>query len=162
MPQESIPSLFEWAGGITVFERLTDVFYRRVQEDALLAPIFKHMNPEHAKQVGHFIAEVMGGPRLYSQERNNQGHAYMIVQHMNRHLTQEQRRRWFDLLLDCADEARLPDDPEFRSAFVAYLEWGSRLAVMNSQSDVASPNADLPMPAWNWGAVGKPYLPKQS
>ena len=27
----------------------------------------------------------------------------------------------------------MPDDPEFRSALVGYLEWGSRLAVINSQ-----------------------------
>jgi hemoglobin len=32
-----------------------------------------------------------------------------------------------------ADDAGLPDDPEFRSAFVAYLEWGTRLAQHNSQ-----------------------------
>jgi hemoglobin len=162
MTEESIPSLFEWAGGITVFERLTDVFYRRVQEDALLSPIFEHMNPQHAKQVGHFIAEVMGGPSLYSQEHDNQGHAYMIVQHMQRHLTEQQRRRWFDLLLDCADEAGLPSDPEFRSAFVAYLEWGSRLAVINSQPGVSSPALGLAMPQWNWGAIGKPYIPKKT
>ncbi len=27
----------------------------------------------------------------------------------------------------------LPDDPEFRSAFAAYIEWGTRIAVTNSQ-----------------------------
>ena len=29
----------------------------------------------------------------------------------------------------------LPDDPEFRSAFVAYAEWGTRFAMHNSQPD---------------------------
>jgi hemoglobin len=28
-----------------------------------------------------------------------------------------------------ADDAELPDDAEFRSAFVAYVEWGTRLAL---------------------------------
>jgi len=27
----------------------------------------------------------------------------------------------------------MPDDPEFRSALVGYLEWGSRLQSFNSQ-----------------------------
>ena len=39
----------------------------------------------------------------------------------------------------------MPDDPEFRSAIVGYLEWGSRLAVINSASDensVAPGHAD--------------------
>ena len=62
------------------------------------------------------------------------------------------------LLLDTADELNIPDDPEFRSALVGYLEWGSRLAVINSQPGAAvDPNA--PMPKWGWGEVGGPYEP---
>jgi hemoglobin len=82
----------------------------------------------------------------------------MIRQHLNRHLTQEQRRAWLALLLDTADELGMPDDPEFRSALVGYLEWGSRLAVLNSQ-DGAEVNPDAPMPKWGWGEVKGPYVP---
>jgi hypothetical protein len=32
-----------------------------------------------------------------------------------------------------ADDAEMPDDLEFRSALVAYLEWGTRSALANSQ-----------------------------
>jgi hypothetical protein len=32
-----------------------------------------------------------------------------------------------------ADDAALPDDPEFWAAFVGYVEWGTRLAFHNSQ-----------------------------
>jgi hypothetical protein len=39
----------------------------------------------------------------------------------------------------------VPGDPEFRSALVAYLEWGTRLAVMNSQPG-ADVNSEAPMP----------------
>jgi hemoglobin len=80
----------------------------------------------------------------------------MIRQHLNRHLQQDQRRRWVALLLETADELAMPDDPEFRSALVAYLEWGSRLAVMNSQAGVTV-DADAPMPRWGWGEVKGPY-----
>ena len=34
-----------------------------------------------------------------------------------------------------ADVAGLPDDPEFRAALMGYAEWGTRLAVQNSQPD---------------------------
>ena len=37
------------------------------------------------------------------------------------------------LIAECADEAGMPGDPECRSAFVAYIEWGSHLAVINLQ-----------------------------
>jgi hypothetical protein len=36
------------------------------------------------------------------------------------------RETVFDAWLT-ADDASLPDDPEFRSALVAYAEWGTRL-----------------------------------
>jgi hemoglobin len=76
----------------------------------------------------------------------------MIERHLGRALMETQRKRWLSLLLECADEIGVPADPEFRSAFVAYLEWGTRLAVLNSQ-----PGAT--MPAWGWGEVKGPYLP---
>lgn len=59
-------------------------------------------------------------------------HAHMI----GRHLTDHLRKCWIALLLDTADEMGLPSDPEFRAAFVGYLEWGTRLAVVNSQDGV--------------------------
>jgi hemoglobin len=82
----------------------------------------------------------------------------MVRQHLNRHLTQEQRREWVALLLDTADELSMPDDPEFRSALVGYLEWGSRLAVINSQPG-AQVAEDAQMPRWGWGEVKGPYIP---
>jgi hemoglobin len=63
------------------------------------------------------------------------------------------------LLLRCADEIGVPSDPEFRSALVAYLEWGTRLAVINSQPG-ADVSGEAPMPKWGWGEVKGPYLPE--
>ena len=63
----------------------------------------------------------------------------MIGAYLNKHLGETQRRRWFDLLLTTADDVGLANDPEFRSAFVGYLEWGSRLAVINSQAGIEAP-----------------------
>jgi hemoglobin len=96
---------------------------------------------------------VFGGPATYSAERG--GHAVMLGRHLRWHLTREQRQRWMALLLESADAVGLPSDPEFRSAFVAYLEWGTRLAVIDSQDGV-TPGAEQPTPRWGWGAVGGP------
>ena len=153
---DSTPTLYEWAGGMPAFERLTSLFYGRVKDDELLAPVFAHMNAEHAQRVAWFIAEVFGGPKTYSEQRG--GHATMVRQHLGRGLTEAQRLRWTRLLCDCADEAGLPTDPEFRSAFVSYLEWGSRIAVVNSQPG-EDPVTDQPMPKWGWGEPGGPWKP---
>ena len=152
----SVPTLYDWAGGMTALERLTEIFYGRVAQDAILAPVFRDMSAEHPRRVARFIAEVFGGPKLYSEQRG--GHGAMIRQHLGRGLTEAQRARWVALMGECADAAGLPADAEFRSAFVAYLEWGSRIAVLNSQPG-ATPATEAPMPRWGWGEVGGPYKP---
>ena len=153
-----VPTLYEWVGGLEALERLTSHFYAVVPNDPTLAPVFASMPPDHAKHVALFFAEVLGGPTRYSSEvaSDRGGHAHMVSHHLGRKLTQEQRRRWVELLLASADAVGLPNDPEFRSAFVAYLEWGSRLAVINSAEGVAEP-ATAPMPKWGWGVPGGPY-----
>jgi excisionase family DNA binding protein len=62
------------------------------------------------------------------------------------------RFRFASLMSLAADDANLPADPEFRAAFVGYLEWGTRLAMHNSQTgaDVAQ---QAPVPHWGWGVA---------
>jgi hemoglobin len=150
------PTLYDWMGGMPAIARLLETFYGRVPSDPTLAPVFAQMSPTHAEHVAAFIAEVFGGPKTYSAKHG--GHPKMIARHRGRALTEAQRKRWIDLILECADEVGIPADPEFRSAFVAYLEWGTRLAVLNSQPG-ATATADSPMPAWGWGEVKGPYVP---
>ena len=152
--KQGVPSLYEWAGGMPALERLTTRFYERIASDAILAPVFAEMDRHHPHFVAQFLAEVLGGPKGYSAARG--GHPRMVSRHLARHLTQPQRGHWLQLLLDTADEVGLPDDPEFRSAFVSYLEWGSRLAVINSQPG-ATVDPEASMPHWGWGEVGGPY-----
>jgi hemoglobin len=155
MSSHTVPSLYEWVGGIEALNRLTSRFYEHVRDDALLGPVFAHMGPDHPTHVAAFLAEVLGGPPNYSEHHG--GHPHMIRQHLNRHLAQDQRRRWVSLLLETADELSIPEDPEFRSALVGYLEWGSRLAVINSQPGAAA-DQNAPMPRWGWGEVKGPYV----
>jgi hemoglobin len=162
-PASTVPTLFEWVGGLDALTQLTARFYEIVPDDPILAPVFAAMPPDHFKHVAYFLAEVLGGPPRYSTDvadRARGGHARMISHHLGRGLTEQQRARWVQLLLATADEVGLPDDPEFRSAFVAYLEWGSRLAVINSQPGVPDPQP-VPMPRWGWGVPGGPYRPNE-
>lgn len=156
MTTPTVPTLYEWLGGELALNRLFERFYARVPSDPLLAPIFARMDPAHAAHVAVFVGEVFGGPKRYSEGHG--GHPAMIRKHLGRALREEHRKRWIALLQDCADEVGLPSDPEFRSAFVAYLEWGTRLAVMNSQPGAAAVE-DAPMPSWGWGEVKGPYQP---
>lgn len=151
-----VPTLAEWAGGEGRLLALTEAFYARVADDPVLAPVFAGMDPQHAPHVASFIAEVFGGPATYTGHGGS--HAGMIAAHLGRRLTEVQRRSWLALMLDTADAVGLPDDPEFRSAFVGYLEWGTRLAVINSAAGAAPSDPDAPMPEWDWGPPGGPWI----
>ncbi len=151
--EQGVPTLYEWAGGAEALQRLTEAFYARVRADDVLAPVFAQMPDDHPEHVAIWLGEVFGGPRRYTEEHG--GYPHMLAKHRNRALTEAQRLRWVQLICAAADEAGLPADPEFRSAFVAYIEWGTRIALVNSQVG-STPPPEAPVPRWGWGEA-PPY-----
>jgi CDGSH-type Zn-finger protein/truncated hemoglobin YjbI/ferredoxin len=152
--KDETPTIFEWAGGLPAFTRMTRLFYEKfVPNDDLLAPIFAEMSPDHPERVAKWLAEVFSGPKHYSVEYG--GYTRMLSQHLGKGLTEEMRVRWATLLLQAAREAGLPNDAEFRAAFQSYIEWGSRLAVENSQQN-SKPPEHMPMPHWDWHTSAGP------
>ena len=143
------PSLHEWAGGDEAFVALIDAFYDRVEADPLLSPLFPGgVSAEHREHVTMWWIEVFGGAPRYTRELG--GYERMLSRHRDLGITAEQRRRFVELMSVAADDAGLPDDPEFRSALLAYLEWGTRLARHNSQPGAAVVE-HAPVPRWGWG-----------
>ncbi len=153
--ETSTPTLYEWMGGIEALRRLTEVFYDAVEQDEVLAPVFAHMGANHREHVAIWLGEVFGGPTRYTDELG--GYPSMLRHHLGLNLSEHQRARWAQLIAISADTAGLPDDPEFRSAFVAYVEWGTRIALANS-ADSAEPMPAAPVPRWGWGEA-PPYQP---
>jgi hemoglobin len=150
------PTLVEWAGGPSAFRRLIDAFYDRVEGDELLSPLFPGgVSEAHRAHVTLWWVEVFGGAAHYTEQRG--GYQTMLAHHRGLAITPAQRFRFASLMSLAADDAGLPDDPEFRAAFVGYVEWGTRLALLNSQ-----PGAEVveqaPVPRWGWG-VAPPYQP---
>ena len=151
------PTLYEWAGGAEAFRRLIDAFYDRVERDDLLGPFFPGgVSEEHRAHVTAWWVEVFGGPAAYTD--GSAATSAMLAHH--RGLADHPRaaaavRHAMSL---AADDAGLPDDPEFRAAFVGYVEWGTRLA----HAQLAAGRADVvehaPVPRWGWG-VAPPYRP---
>jgi hemoglobin len=62
------PTVNESARGVDAFRRLTEVFYDKVLEDPLLAPVFAHMSDKHREHVAIWLSEVFGGPKNYTDE----------------------------------------------------------------------------------------------
>lgn len=91
---------------------------------------------------------MFGGHPRYTRELG--GYPAMLAHHRNLGISADQRRRFVELISVAADDAGLPDDPEFRSALLACLEWGTRLAMQNSQTG-AEVIGQAPVPRWGWG-----------
>jgi truncated hemoglobin YjbI len=110
------------------------------------------MVPGHPQREAAALAEAFGGPALAGPALAGPalagpalaGPAPAGLRPERPAFTEEQRARWVALATRAADEAGLPADPEFRSAFTSYLEWSSRA------SQAGSP------PRWDWGPAGPP------
>jgi hemoglobin len=126
-------TLYDAVDGLDALERLTACFYHAILAEPapLLEPAFRGMDPNHPRHVAAWLAETFGGPQTYSLEHG--GYEHMLAKHRNLALTEEQRKRWITRMNATADEVGLPAEPGLRSTFLAYLEWGTRLAVANSR-----------------------------
>jgi len=156
MATEGTPTIYEWGGGRPAFEHWLNTFYDLVEGDDLLAPVFDGLvTKEHREHVTTWWCEVMGGPAAYSGDLG--GYPHMLAKHRGLEITPKQRLRFVTLLSQAADEAGLPDDPDFRAALMGYAEWGTRLAVHNSHAG-AEVVEHAPVPRWGWG-VAPPYQP---
>ena len=155
--EDASPTLYEWAGGSDAFRAMINAFYDRVESDDLLQPVV----PRGREPGASVETSRPGGSRSSADRRDYTaelgGYERMLAHHRGLQITAEQRFRFATLMSRAADDATLPDDPEFRAALVGYLEWGTRLAVANSQTD-AEVVEQAPVPRWGWG-VAPPYLP---
>jgi hemoglobin len=150
------PTIYEWGGGREAIERWLNVFYDLVEGVPELVRLFGgSVSREHRVHVTDWWCEVVGGPPVYTDERG--GYDHMVAKHRGLAITPELRLRFVTLLSQAADDAGLPDDPEFRAALMGYAEWGTRLAVHNSKPG-AEVAAHAPVPRWGWG-VAPPYIP---
>ncbi len=157
MVSEATPTIYDWGGGRDAFERWLNRFYDLVEAEAPdIAVLFGGtVSDEHRGHVTDWWVEVMGGPARYTEERG--GYEHMLARHHNLGITSKQRLEFVTLLSRAADDVGLPSDPEFRAAIMGYAEWGTRLALHNSQPG-AETVAHAPVPRWGWG-VAPPYQP---
>jgi len=155
---DKTPTLYEWAGGIEPITRLITTFYDHAVADELLNPYFGRMPRSHVGLVAEWFAEILGGPKKYSERYGEMtAHPHMISKHKDLQISPDARRRWVSLMSQSLDEEKLPSDPEFRAAFMGYVEWGTHMALMFSQKGAGHPTSAA-MPTWGWGET-PPYVP---
>jgi hemoglobin len=148
LPRMTQESLFEHAGGEAGLHRLEDHFYSSVLADPLLEPLFGAGKPEHVEHLTMFTAESFGGPDRFSREL---GFGHLIDVHRNLQITEQQRQRFVELYLAALDAVGMPDDQPFREAVYSHVEFGSRVAMQNSNAltdEQLHPLREVPI--WTW------------
>ena len=68
---DTVPTIYEWAGGRDAFARWLNRFYDLIElESPEIAAMFGgRVSDEHRAYVTDWWAEVMGGPATYSEQR---------------------------------------------------------------------------------------------
>lgn len=141
-------SLYEHAGGEEGLHRLEQMFYDRVLRDPLLQPLFGEGRATHVERLTMFTAESFGGPDRFSREL---GFQHLIDVHRGLHISEAQRRRFVELYMAALDAAGMPDDEPFRTAVREHLEFGTRVAMQNSNATSDDELHPLrAVPRWTW------------
>jgi hemoglobin len=143
------PSLFEFAGGEPAFRALAAAHHARCVADPELSHPFSHpgQHPQHVERLAAYWAEVMGGPPAYSAACGDQ--SALLVMHAGNGDMSDLGRRFVACFDAAADDAELPDDPDFRSALHAYMVWAVADVLEYGSPDAVVPGR-LPMPRWSW------------
>jgi hemoglobin len=143
------PSLYEFAGGEAAFLALASAHHARCLADPALNHPFSHpgQHPQHVERLAAYWAEVLGGPPRFS--RSCSDHAAMLQMHAGNGDMSDLGRRFVACFVGAMDDARLPDDPEFRAAMRQYMEWAIGEVLAYGPPGTRVP-AGLPMPRWSW------------
>jgi hemoglobin len=117
-------TLYELVGGMETFRRLVDAFYRRVEADPVLRPVFPEDMEGNKRSQYLFLAQFFGGPTTYSEER---GHPRLRMRHFPFAIDQQARDHWLKNMLDAIDEVGI-EEP-MRSEMADYFERGSTFMI---------------------------------
>jgi hemoglobin len=125
-----------------------------VLADPLLQPQFGAGQPQHVEHLTWFTAESFGGPNRFTREL---GFAHLIDVHPGLRISEDQRQRFVDLYRSALDEAGLPTDESFREAVLDHVEFGTNVAMQNSNAaDETELHPLREVPRWTWAGDETP------
>jgi len=110
-------TLYDAVGGMPFFEELIAHFYRGVEDDQKLRPLYPEDLEAPARHLALFLAQYWGGPTTYDAER---GHPRLRMRHAPFAVGSEERDRWL-FHMRAAVDAMAPTESA-RAALLEYFE----------------------------------------
>src|SRR5437016_9317712 len=103
---EREPTIFEVVGGLETFRQMVDAFYRGIESDPLLRPMYPADLTESREHLALFLAQYFGGPVTYSEQR---GHPRLRMRHLPFTIDAAARDAWLKHMRAAVDEIALPE-----------------------------------------------------
>lgn len=99
-------TLYDSIGGDVTFRRIVDAFYRRIEADPFLRPLFP-ADLGHGKEGQFlFLTQYFGGPQRYTEQR---GRPFLRMRHMPFAIGERERDAWVGHMLAAIDEVGIPE-----------------------------------------------------
>lgn len=103
-------SFYDAVGGHETFRALVARFYRGVEDDPVLRPLYPEADlGDAADRLRMFLEQYWGGPRTYSEQR---GHPRLRMRHVAFAVTPQARDRWLAHMRAAVDSLDLPTEAE--------------------------------------------------
>ncbi|GAA2545738.1 group II truncated hemoglobin [Streptomyces fimbriatus] len=142
-------TMFEHVGGEATLRKMAEHFHEAVLGDELLGKLFRYGSSHHVDHLTAFLAEMLGGPRRYSEELG--GFESIYRAHQGLGISDEQRDRFVELMLESADAVGLPADERFRTAFTRQIARAAGFSTRVSRGELDHFSAPYPeLVAWEW------------
>jgi hemoglobin len=103
---EQPATIYQAVGGLDIFHRLVDAFYRGVETDPLLRPMYPADLAESREHLALFLAQYFGGPGTYSERR---GHPRLRMRHLPFKIDTAARDAWLRHMRAAVEETALPE-----------------------------------------------------
>ena len=121
---------YESVGGHAGFKKLVDEFYRLVETDEVLRPMYPEGDlAPAAHRLTMFLEQYWGGPTTYQEER---GHPRLRMRHAAFKIGPLARDRWISHMRSALDTLGLP--PLIEAELWAYLDRAAH-SLLNSFED---------------------------
>ncbi|MGE0056454.1 MAG: globin [Dehalococcoidia bacterium] len=99
-------TLYEAIGGEAPFHALVEAFYRGVEQDPELRPMYPPDLEESRAHLALFLIQYFGGPQTYMETR---GHPRLRMRHMPFVIGRAERDAWFRHMSAAVDEVGIEE-----------------------------------------------------
>ncbi len=100
-------NIYDLLGGQATIAKIVHAFYPRVQQDALLAPLFPDDLTDVMEKQCLFLTQFFGGPSLYSDIH---GHPMMRARHGRFRITPDHATAWLLCMQAALQEVIVDED----------------------------------------------------